>query len=162
MSWVRLSKAVLAMTLGIWVLLVVFGNITDYDTNWSFVQKVMTMEAVRDDPNVNWRAVKSPNLHHLAYAAIIVAEAVQGTLFLLSGTMMATRLIGPESEFRAAKTPFVIGLTVAVLLWLFGFMAIAGEWFQMWRSPTYNVQQTIFIYYMTIILSGVFILQVDD
>lgn len=162
MFWVRFSKAVLAMTLGVWVLLVVFGNLTDYDTNWSFVQKVMEMEAVEDDPNVNWRAVENPTLHHLAYAAIILAEAVQGVLFLLAGILMTTRLRGSLYEFRAAKRPFAIGLTVAVVLWLFGFMAIAGEWFQMWRSSNYNVQSTVFMYYMTIILSGVFILQEAD
>lgn len=162
MFWIRLSKATLSMVLGVWVLLVVFGNITDYETNWTFVQKVMFMEAVQDDPNVYWRAVKNQNLHYVAYAAIILGEAVQAALFLTAGILMMTRLSATGPNFRAAKTPFAIGLAVAVLLWMLGFMAIAGEWFQMWRSSTYNVQQTVFMYYMTIILSGVYILQVED
>lgn len=159
MNWVRLSKAVLALVLGSWALLVVYGNIADYGTNWTYIQKVMSMEAVQNDPNVSWRAADSLGLQRLAYAAIILGEAVVSVMFLFAGALMVVRLGGPTAEFRAAKVPFAIGLTVAILVWLFGFMVVAGEWFQMWRSSTYNAQQAAFTFYMTIVLSAVYIFQ---
>lgn len=159
MNWVRLSKAILALVLGLWALLVVYGNVADNDTNWVYVQNVMSMNATQDDPNVAWRSIDSPTLQRLAYAIIIIGEAMVASTFLYAGTLMAICSRGSSSGFRRAKIPFAIGLSISILVWLFGIMVIAGEWFQMWRSPTYNAQQAAFTFYITILLSGVFIFQ---
>ena len=160
--WIRLSKIVLSFAVGVWALVVAYGNVADYETNWIFVQQIMSMTAVQNDPDVAWRAVTSPLLQRLAYITIIIAEAIAGGFFVFAGVLMAKRLRGPVSAFQEAKTPFAIGLTVAVLVWFFAFMVIAGEWFQMWRSPTYNAQAAAFMFYSTILLSGVYIFQRTD
>ncbi|MEM9681912.1 MAG: DUF2165 domain-containing protein [Pseudomonadota bacterium] len=162
MTWIRLSKAILALVVGAWALVVAYGNVADYDTNWVYVQEVMSMRYAQSDPDVAWRAITSPSLHRLAYAAIIIAEAVAGVFFVFAGILMAWRLKAPVSAFQTAKTPFAIGLTIAILVWLFGFMVLAGEWFQMWRSQTYNAQETAFFFYMTMLLGGVYIFQHSD
>lgn len=160
--WVRSSKALLALIVGMWALAAAYGNITDYGTNWTYVQNVMSMSASREDPNVAWRAVDNPSIQHFVYAAIIAGEAVAGVFFSFAGVLMGLRLGESSRSFQAAKAPYAIGLIAALLVWLFGFMVVAGEWFQMWRSPTYNAQQSAFMFYATMLLSGVYIFQKSE
>jgi len=35
---------------------------------------------------------------------------------------------------------------LGVLLWFTGFVVVAGEWFLMWQSETWNAQQPAFIF----------------
>jgi predicted small integral membrane protein len=37
-----------------------------------------------------------------------------------------------------------LGLTLGLVLYLVGFIAIGGEWFAMWQSQTWNGQQKAF------------------
>ena len=53
---------------------VAFGNITDYGTNFAFVQHVLSMDTVFARSTITYRAITSPALHHAAYALIIAAE----------------------------------------------------------------------------------------
>ncbi|MDP5219930.1 DUF2165 domain-containing protein [Ruegeria sp. 2205SS24-7] len=160
--WLRFSKALLAVILGLWALMVAYGNVADYDTNWVYVQEVMSMASTKDDPEVSWRAATDPAIQRLAYAAITTGEAVAGAMFAIAGILMLLRINGPNPQFRAAKTPFAVGLIASILVWLFGFMVVAGEWFQMWRSLTFNAQQTAFIFYATMLLSGIYVFQDND
>ena len=40
--------------------------------------------------------------------------------------------------FNGVKTFAVAGLLMGLLVWQVGFMTIAGEWFGMWMSQTWN------------------------
>ena len=40
---------------------------------------------------------------------------------------------------------------VAFLVWFFGFMVVAGEWFDMWQSKTWNGQDAAFRFYMSVL-----------
>ena len=53
--------------------LVAFGNITDYETNFAFVQHVLAMDTIFPNATIHYRAVTSPGLHHTAYAIIILS-----------------------------------------------------------------------------------------
>ncbi|MES0884142.1 DUF2165 family protein [Roseibium sp. SCP14] len=160
--WIRSSKALLALIVGMWALAAAYGNVADYGTNWIYVQNIMSMSATQDDPIVAWRAIDDPAVQRVAYAAIIVGEAVAGAFFILAGILMGLRIGKPSRSFQAAKAPYAIGLIAALLVWLFGFMVVAGEWFQMWRSPTYNAQQSAFMFYATMLLAGVYIFQKSE
>ena len=46
-------------------------------------------------------------------------------------------------------------------MWFFGFMAVGGEWFSMWQSPTWNGQEAAFRFYMTILAVLIFVNQPD-
>ena len=48
--------------------LVAFGNITDYGTNFAFVQHVLSMDTIFELSTIRYRAITSPTLHQLAYA----------------------------------------------------------------------------------------------
>lgn len=135
--------AVLAGLNGLFILLVAFGNITDYPTNQAFVQHVLSMDTTNFggtpgeglDPAVMWRAITDPVLQNIGYIVIIVWEAAAGILLAVGvGFWIAERGRG----YRTARALSTIGLLMIVALFLGGFIAIGGEWFEMWRSTAWN------------------------
>ncbi|WGD36927.1 DUF2165 domain-containing protein [Lysinibacter sp. HNR] len=126
------------------LLLVAFGNITDYNTNWSFVHGVLGMETtnfgqnpgVDLDPNVMWHAINYQPLQVAAYVGIIVAETTAAVILIIA-TLKWLRGFGKDT-FRSARNWSNVGLLLVILIFGAGFIAIGGEWFQMWRSTTEN------------------------
>ncbi|MEV8438417.1 DUF2165 domain-containing protein [Actinosynnema sp. NPDC051121] len=112
--------------------LVVFGNVTDYETNHAFVQHVLAMDTTFGSPNTSWRAITSPTAVTVAYLLIILWEAVTA-LVLLAGLAAWLRGRG-EAARRLSST----GWVMQVLLFGGGFIAIGGEWFVMWQSKDWN------------------------
>ena len=45
------------------------------------------------------------------------------------------------SAFGRAKRISIIGLTLALLMWMVAFLTVGGEWFLMWQSKTWNGQE---------------------
>jgi predicted small integral membrane protein len=76
----RLGKTLLTSTLALYFLLVAFNNIIDYDTNFKFVQHVLSMDSIPADAHVQWRAIRSPQLHHVSYWTIILWELMTGCM----------------------------------------------------------------------------------
>lgn len=131
-----MGQTALTLTLGLHFMLVVFGNITDYGTNFQFVKHVLSMDSIPTDSHVAWRALKSETLYHLTYVVIIVWEAVTGLLCVWGGMRMATHLKSPD--FHAAKAYAIAGLWLGMLLWSLAFITIGGEWFMMWESASWS------------------------
>ena len=77
----RYAKIVMALSLAVFCLLVVFNNLTDYGTNFLFVKHVLSMDTTYPGNALMYRAITSPTLWHLAYATIIAAEAIAGASF---------------------------------------------------------------------------------
>ncbi len=125
------------------ILLVAFGNITDYGTNLAFVQHVMSMDTTNFgaaqgtdlDPNVMWHAITSPVLQHIGYVLIIAWEAAAGIVLAVA---FAYWIRERGQGYRVARVLSTIGLLMIVLLFAGGFIAVGGEWFQMWRSTAWN------------------------
>jgi hypothetical protein len=76
----RASKAIAAAAMALLVSLVAFGNLTDYDTNFAFVQHVLLMDTIFPSATIHYRAIPNPALHHAVYALIIAAEVIRGPL----------------------------------------------------------------------------------
>jgi predicted small integral membrane protein len=53
--------------------------------------------------------------------------------------------------FQRAKTFAIQGLTFGFLVWQVGFQSIGGECFGMWRSTTWNGEDSAFRDYITIL-----------
>jgi len=132
----RCGQTALTLTLGLYFLLVAFGNITDYGTNFQFVKHVLSMDSLPRDPHVEWRAINSEPIHHFAFGILIAWEAAAGLLCGWSGMRMALRL--NSRDFEQAKTYAIAGLWAGVLLWSLAFITVGGEWFMMWESTTWN------------------------
>ena len=141
----RLSKAVLVAAAAAWSLLAAVDNVFDYASNFQFVRHVLEMDTTFPGNAGMWRAVRLPILHHVAYALIIVTECAVGVLAGIGALRMAAARHNAQ-QFRRAKLAAIVGLTLGMLLWLLGFEVIAGEWFMMWQSRTWNAQDAAFRY----------------
>jgi predicted small integral membrane protein len=65
-------------------------------------------------------------------------------------------------RFRHAKRFVYLGAGLGFLLWFFGFLVVAGEWFAMWQSKSWNGQDAAFRFYMPILAVLIFVNQRDD
>jgi len=65
------------------------------------------------------------------------------------------------NAFNEHKRVAVIALAVSLLMWLFAFLDIGGEWFMMWQSPTWNGQQQAFRMFAIVGLVLLLLLQPD-
>ena len=54
--------------------LVVFNNLTDFDSNYEFIQHVLSMDSTLPGNHGMWRAMSSPGIHLVFYWLIIVWE----------------------------------------------------------------------------------------
>src|SRR3546814_11828902 len=135
---IRLSRIGLVATIALWLALVAFGNITDYGSNLVFVQHVLAMDSIFPDASIHYRAVHAPLLQHAAYLLIIAAETLAALLCGLGAWRMWRARRSPATLFHRAKRLAVTGLSIGVLLWLGGFMAVGGEWVGLLMSPQWN------------------------
>ncbi|MGI5337064.1 DUF2165 domain-containing protein [Streptomyces sp. CA-181903] len=131
-----LAAAVLTGTVALLMLLVVFGNVTDFDTNRQFVRHVLAMDTTSGDDHLTWRAITSHPLQDTAYLLIIAWEALTAAVLTVA-TARWLRAVrhGALAPARRATT---LGLVLYLLLFGVGFLAIGGEWFAMWQSSRWN------------------------
>ena len=135
----------------LYISLVAFGNITDYDTNFAFVQHVLSMDTTNFgaaegtglDPDVMWRAITDPVVWNVGYIAIIVWESV-AAIVLIVASILWLRSFAKRGSYETPKALSTIGLLMIVLLFFGGFIAMGGEWFSMWRSVAWNGEDTAF------------------
>jgi predicted small integral membrane protein len=135
--------------------LVAFGNITDYGINFEFVRHVLSMDDIKANSGISYRAIASPALHHAAYALIIAAEVLTAVLCWLGAWRLFGQVRSSAAAFNRSKTYAVAGLLAGLLLWQVGFITIAGEWFGMWMSRHWNGVQSAF--QLVAILFGILI-----
>ena len=157
----RLAKIVMCLVLGGFCMLVAFNNVTDYATNYVFVQHVLSMDTTLPDSNLKYRAISSPVLWQMAYAAIIGTEALTGVLFIAGAASLWRARFAPADTFNRAKGYAIAASTLAFLIWFFGFMVVGGEWFAMWESQAWNGQEAAFRFYMAALVVLIFLNQAD-
>jgi predicted small integral membrane protein len=158
----RLSAILLMTAIALWLALVAFGNITDYGSNWVFVQHVLAMDSIFPDASIHYRAIHSPLLQHVAYLLIIATETLAAVLCWIGTWRMWRARRAPAAVFHRAKHMAMLGLTVGLMLWLGGFMAIGGEWFGMWMSTQWNGLESAFRFVVVLLAARVYLGQRDD
>ena len=158
---VRVSKAVLTFSLGIFALLVGIDNIIDYETNFAFVQHVLSMDTTFPGNKLHWRAIESDWVHHAAYGVIIASEIAVGLLCAAGAWRILAACRLPAQEFNGAKALAIGGLVAGFALYFFGFLVVGGEWFQMWQSQTWNGQEAAFRFATSFGLALIFVAMED-
>ena len=136
----RLLKIFLVFTVAVFSSLVAFNNVTDYGSNFSFVQHVLSMDTTFPENKAMWRSINSQLAHHIAYICIILAELCIA-VFCWAGTFKLWQNRSDAQSFNRAKNTALTGLVLGILLWFGGFMTIGGEWYLMWQSSVWNGQQ---------------------
>jgi predicted small integral membrane protein len=158
----RLAKIIMVACLAAFALLVTFDNLTDYDSNYTFVRHVLSMDTTFPGNVLLYRRITSPALWQAAYALVIAGEGLTGLILAIAAVALARRVRADAPQFNRAKRFAILGATLGFLVWFLGFMVVGGEWFSMWQSPMWNGQQAAFRFYVTILAVLIFINQPDD
>jgi predicted small integral membrane protein len=159
---IRASKIILVGGIGCLALLVAINNVLDYESNFRFVQHVMSMDTVYPQNALKYRAITDPTLHTLVYVLIISTEFATA-IFCLAGALRLLRQVDSDAQtFNRAKSLCVSGLTAGFALWFFGFMVVGAEWFCMWQSPDWNGQESAFRFVACILLVLIYTTQHDN
>jgi predicted small integral membrane protein len=157
----RVAKVLMVGSLAVFAFIVAFDNVTDYDTNFEFVRHVLSMDTTFPDNALIYRRITSTVLWNLGYWLIILGEGLTSLSLTLAAIVLISRLRSRAAEFDRAKRFVFIGSAIGFLVWFFGFMVVAGEWFAMWESRSWNGQEAAFRFYMTILVVLIFVNQPD-
>ena len=139
----RLIKIFFSGSVALFMCLVCFNNLTEYDSQFQFVQVIARMEDTFSGMK-SWRSISSSFVLHIFFILIVVWEIMTAVLMLLGTFKMINKFKDTAPAFKSAKKYTALGLSFGVLLWFTVFIAIAGEWFLMWQSKNWNAQGTAF------------------
>ncbi len=158
--YTRSSKVLLVWAVAFFASLVVFNNLTDYDSNFSFVVHVLNMDTTFPGNRAMWRAIHSSSLHHASYWLIIFLEAAIAVLCWVGGFRLLGS-INDSTRFNKDKGVAIVGLTLGLILWFTGFITVGGEWFLMWQSEKWNGQEAAFRLVVIIGIVLLYLIQPD-
>lgn len=134
----RLAKAVSVAAIGIMAVLIVFGNITDYYTNYRFVEHVLKMDTTFNDSHLHYRSINNVSAFNVFYVLIILMEAFMAFCCVKGGWLLFKNIKSDPPVFHASKNWAVAGIIIGIIIWFLGFEVIGGEWFAMWQSIAWN------------------------
>jgi predicted small integral membrane protein len=160
MRIIRLSKTAMVAAIAFFATLTAFGNVTDYGTNWAFVQHVFSMDTIYPTATIKYRAIDNHALETAGYLTIIAAEALTAILCWIGAARLLTAS-ADAAAFNRAKGFAVTGLTLGFLLWQVGFMSLGGEWFGMWMSQQWNGVPDAFRFFVTILMVLIYLVLPD-
>jgi predicted small integral membrane protein len=158
---IRISKTALVAAAALFLLVVVFNNLTDYDSNYQFVRHVLSMDTTFPGNRGLWRALPAPAIHHAFYASIILWELVSGAMLALGAWKLWRARRRPAAAWEQEKSMAIAGLTLSLLQWFVAFITVGGEWFLMWQSPVWNGQNAAFRMFACLGLILIFVSQRD-
>jgi predicted small integral membrane protein len=157
----RTAKLLLLAGIGVFYALVVFNNVTDFDSNYQFVHHVLAMDTTFPGNHGMWRALPAPRFQLAFYLSIITWE-IANTILLWWGVVRLLRALKlPASGFNAAKSVPVMALTLSMTMWLVAFLSVGAEWFLMWQSHTWNGQEAAFRMFTVVGIVLLIVLQPD-
>jgi len=140
----RTAKTLLVAGIAPFYTLVVFNNLTDFDSNYQFVHHVLSMDSTFPGNHGMWRALPSPAMQLAFYVSIIAWEIVTMILLWWGVANLLRVLRRNVAAFQSAKRIPVMALTLSMLMWLVAFLSVGAEWFLMWQSHTWNGQEPAF------------------
>lgn len=150
MTVIRICQALFVFWIGAFAAVVTWNNLTDWQSNFRFVQHLLSMDTVFPDSRLKRRAIASPAFHRLAYACIIAVEGVTAILCVAGSLLLLAALGAGVDEFHSAKTTAFAGLGLGFALWFGGFMIVGGQWFASWQSNEWNGREAAFMFYTAI------------
>ena len=141
---VRTCKMLLLAAIAFFFTLVVFNNLTDFDSNYQFVRHVLMMDSTFPGNHGMWRAIRTPWVHLAFYLSIIAWEIINALLSWWGSVALFRTLRSSQPDFHRAKQVGVVALTSGMLQWFISFLCVGAEWFLMWQSKLWNGQDAAF------------------
>ena len=157
----RAAKALLVAAVALFYTLVVFNNLTDFGSNYQFVQHVLSMDTTFPGNHGMWRSMHSDREYLGFYIGIIVWEIANTVLLWWGAWRLACTIRLSAATFNSSKGAAVTALTLSLLMWLVAFLTIGGEWFLMWQSRTWNGQEEAFRMFTVVGIVLLLVLQND-
>jgi len=158
----RTAKVLLLAGIALFYTLVVFNNLTDFNSNYQFVRHVLSMDSTFPGNQGMWRALPSPTFHLVFYISIIAWEAATMILLWWGVVRLVRSLRQPPAVFNLAKGVPVMALTLSMLMWLVAFLTIGAEWFLMWQSHLWNGQEPAFRMFAVVALVLLILIQPEN
>ena len=158
---IRWTKLLLLAAIFVYYTLVFIDNLTDFNSNYQFVRHVLSMDSTFPGNQEMGRAIHSPAIHLVFYWTIILWEFVSMILIWWGAAHLFRALHHPAGHFNSRKRVAVIALAVSLLMWLFAFLDVGGEWFMMWQSSAWNGQQQAFRMFAILALVLLLLIQPD-
>jgi predicted small integral membrane protein len=158
----RSAKLMLVAGIALFYTLVVFNNLTDFNSNYQFVRHVLMMDSTFPGNHGMWRALPSPAFHMAFYISIIAWETATMILLWWATVRLLRALRLPAASFNLAKRAAVMALTLSMLMWLVAFLTVGAEWFLMWQSHTWNGQEAAFRTFVVVGLVLLILLQPES
>ena len=140
----RIVKLLLLAALALFYTLVVFNNVTDFDSNYQFVRHVLMMDTTFPGNKGMWRALNESWIHLAGYLSIIAWEMAVMVLNWWGVVVLYRKLRGSAAAFNGAKGISIVAVVLGMLLWMGAFITVGGEWFLMWQSRAWNGQEAAF------------------
>lgn len=154
----QLLKAVVAFTVGFFCLIVGYDNIVDFNTNYGFVNSVLSMDTMEPffsgNETITSRAIANPTVHLIGYWIIILGELVTGLVCMFGSLYMFASI--KKARFVNGQVIYLVGAVLAILIWYFGFAVIGGEYFSMWANKM-NGQSKAYTFATFILLTAIFV-----
>jgi predicted small integral membrane protein len=157
----RTAKILLLTGIALFYALVVFNNLTDFDSNYEFVRHVLSMDTTFPGNHGMWRALPRPAFHLAFYIGIIAWECAN-TILLWWGVLRLVRSLRlPGKAFNRAKGLPIMALALSMSMWLVAFLTVGAEWFLMWQSHIWNGQEAAFRMFTVVGLVLLIVMQPD-
>lgn len=156
---IRIAKLLLLAGIAFYYLLVVFNNLTDFDSNYQYVRHVLMMDTTFPNNQGMWRALPSPSWHLAFYLGIIAWEIVTAVLLLWGAFRMLRALRFSAAQFNLAKRVAIMALALSLLMWLVAFLTVGSEWFLMWQSKVWDGREAAFRMFAVVGLVLLMVLQ---
>src|SRR3954468_7502761 len=97
---IRAAKIALVAAIALFATLVAFGNLTDYNTNFVFVEHVLSMDTIFPFSTIKYRAITNPTLHQAVYAVIIATEVVIAVVCWIGAAALVRQLRADAEAFN--------------------------------------------------------------
>jgi predicted small integral membrane protein len=157
----RAAKTLLLAGIALYYLLIVFNNLTDFDSNYEVVRHVLSMDTTFPGNHGMSRAIHSQAVYLAFYLGIVAWEIATAALLCWGTVRLARAPRQSVDAFNRAKRTAIAGLTLSLLMWLVAFLAVGGEWFLMWQSAAWNGQNAAFRMFVVVGLVLAILMQPD-
>lgn len=158
---IRGAKVLMLAAIAFFYTLVVFNNLTDYNSNYLFVRHVLLMDTTLPGNQGMWRAIHSTFLYKVFYNSIIAWELLTALLSWAGCVLLARKFRAPVADFNLAKRAGIAALTSGLLMWFIAFLTVGAEWFLMWQSKIWNGQEAAFRMFAVIGIILLFVVRTD-
>lgn len=159
----RLVTSLVVLISAAYYALVAFDNITNPQSNWAFIQGVLSGDGVSEAAGAGfeWRYIDNKAFQLVGYVTVIACETLTGVLLLIGGFTGLFRARDAAAWAGAQKWTYYGGF-LGLGIFFFGFLTVGGNWFIMYLNEKWNgmepaFQNSVMTITMLILVTGVLV-----